>query len=546
MERRHFLRAGALALASPLLSGCKPRIAWPTGLRTMGLEISVLRPGMAFGHGLRDRAALPAPASRRETRVAILGGGIAGLVTAWRLAREGWQDFLLLTGPEPDGNAASTRFTAGGENLRAPRGAHYLPLPSHESKHVREILADLGVLTGDPAAERPLYGETALVHAPAERVWYRGAWHEELLPSGAVPAEERAQHQRFEAQVAHLRQARGTDGRRLFAMPRVLSSADPASLALDRQTFAAWLAGEGYTAPSLLAYLDYACRDDFGAGIDTVSAWIGLHYFAARDGHAANAEDGAVLTWPEGLGRLAAGLRGRIPAGRIVEASALKLELRAGGVEMLCQHAQGEVFELRAERAVCAMPLHVAARVADLSGFGFDPVTHLPAQAPWLVGNLLLQGFPRERGSVPLAWDNVVHGGRGLGWVVSTHQDLRAARPAHTVFTLYRALSEQPAREMRHWLETADAESLFEALMVDLDQVYDPVELWRHARALEITVRGHGMAIPQPGFLSNPGLAALREADGPLLFAHADLSGYSVFEEAAWWGERAARRILGA
>lgn len=44
-----------------------------------------------------------------------------------------------------------------------------------------------------------------------------------------------------------------------------------------------------------------------------------------------------------------------------------------------------------------------------------------------------------------------------------------------------------------------------------------------------------------PGFRSNAGLAALRAADGPTLFAHADLSGFSVFEEAAWWGYRAAK-----
>ncbi len=37
------------------------------------------------------------------------------------------------------------------------------------------------------------------------------------------------------------------------------------------------------------------------------------------------------------------------------------------------------------------------------------------------------------------------------------------------------------------------------------------------------------------------GLKALREHDGAILFAHADLSGFSVFEEAAWWGDRAAR-----
>ena len=57
--------------------------------------------------------------------------------------------------------------------------------------------------------------------------------------------------------------------------------------------------------------------------------------------------------------------------------------------------------------------------------------------------------------------------------------------------------------------------------------------------------RGHAMAIPTPGFLSRPGIARLRESAGPIHYAHADLSGYSVFEEAAWWGDRAARRILG-
>jgi hypothetical protein len=52
------------------------------------------------------------------------------------------------------------------------------------------------------------------------------------------------------------------------------------------------------------------------------------------------------------------------------------------------------------------------------------------------------------------------------------------------------------------------------------------------------------MAAPTPGFLANAGLAALRELDGPILFAHADLSGFSIFEEAAWWGIRAAERAM--
>jgi hypothetical protein len=59
-----------------------------------------------------------------------------------------------------------------------------------------------------------------------------------------------------------------------------------------------------------------------------------------------------------------------------------------------------------------------------------------------------------------------------------------------------------------------------------------------------ITVRGHAMAVPEPGFLQCSGRNALRAAQGPLYFAHSDLSGLSLFEEAAWWGQSTAARIL--
>ena len=41
-----------------------------------------------------------------------------------------------------------------------------------------------------------------------------------------------------------------------------------------------------------------------------------------------------------------------------------------------------------------------------------------------------------------LAWDNVVYREPGLGYVVSTHQDIRMSRPERTAFTAYCALSD--------------------------------------------------------------------------------------------------------
>ena len=55
-------------------------------------------------------------------------------------------------------------------------------------------------------------------------------------------------------------------------------------------------------------------------------------------------------------------------------------------------------------------------------------------------------------------------------------------------------------------------------------------------------MRGHAMATPDVGFLSRPGLLALRDADGPIVFAHADLSGLSLFEEASYGRARRPAR----
>jgi hypothetical protein len=126
---------------------------------------------------------------------------------------------------------------------------------------------------------------------------------------------------------------------------------------------------------------------------------------------------------------------------------------------------------------------------------------------------------------------------------VSTHQLIRVAKPERTAFSAYQALSAKTPTAARQWLQQASQEELVDEAATDLLNVYGP-ELWRLAESLHITLRGHAMASPAPGFLHNSGLAALREGAPGLHFAHADLSGLSIFEEASWWGWQAASRIL--
>ena len=67
----------------------------------------------------------------------------------------------------------------------------------------------------------------------------------------------------------------------------------------------------------------------------------------------------------------------------------------------------------------------------------------------------------------------------------------------------------------------------------DLPQRLLQVDLVRH---------GHAMAIPTPGMRASAALAAVADSASRLSFGHADLSAYSVFEEAFTRGDAAGRR----
>jgi NAD(P)-binding Rossmann-like domain len=509
------------------------------------MQSSVSYPGRELGHRLRDRQPIPEISETLETEVLIAGSGIAGLTAAWQLKKRGCNDVLLIGGPEWHGNAAAGE---DGE-LAFPTGAHYLPLPSVESRHVREMLGEFGMLSGDPYAERPTYDERYLVHAPAERVLYQGAWQEGYLPADGISDAERADHDKFFKIVDWYTAARGSDGRRAFAVPLELSSADEDFRRLDRISFNAWLNSAELNAPTLRWYLNYCCRDDYGRHYDEISAWAGLHYFCSRDGQAANAERGAVLTWPQGLNALASRLQAAAALQKSWQsASVVRLTIIDGGVEALLLIPSGSDFRVvrvKAKHAIAAMPLFVLQHVfPELSRYGFN-ARDVPRYAPWLVSNFIMRAFPEEQPGTALAWDNVVYKEPGLGYVVSTHQDIRMSRPARTSFTAYHALSDLEPDAGRRWLDRASVADLTELAAKDLRLAYG----WRLPLCVEkvaITVRAHAMAVPEPGFLSNAGRIALRTGKGPLYFAHSDLSGLSVFEEAAWWGYRAAAQVVSA
>jgi hypothetical protein len=522
ITRRRLLRS-SLAAAAAGIVGC----GWPGAHGRIPGRL--LGPSAALGHRLRDHA-FPPPTGIREVQVVIAGAGIAGLAAAYALRRQGIRDVLMVDALDaPGGNASWGRNAVSAY----PWGAHYVPLVRADCTPVLELFSELGIIVDMGKDNRPVYNEYWLSADPQERLWMFGRWQEGFVPSMGAPVRDQEQFTAFFAATERMKHATGRDGKPIFAIPVENSSADPEWRDLDRISFAEYLSHQGWDSPRLTWYADYCCRDDYGAVAAEVSAWAGLHYFASRNGVAANADSSSVVTWPEGNGHLASELARRSAAQFQGQALVTQVAQTREGVSL-------DYFDARLERsvrvtaraAVVCLPRFAAARV--VAGLG-PPNAAGFTYSPWMVANVTLSRLPGGKGQ-PLAWDNVIYDSPLLGYVVATHQGLEQRR-SDTVITYYWPLSAgAPEAERR----TALARSLSDwQAIVTADLLRVHPELKNHIENIDVWVWGHGMIRPTPGFIWGEARRAAAVQMPPIFLAHSDLSGISIFEEAYQRGQAA-------
>ena len=539
MNRRQFL----LSLGTAATATAGGAYAWRRihSSKTPPLpEGEILGASAAIGHRLRAMD-FPEPTETLKTPVVIVGGGIAGLSAGWKLQKAGFADFVILElESEVGGNARS------GENAIAayPWGAHYLPFPTRESRATRELLADFGVLRGDPCAAEPAYDERVINFAPQERLYAHGVWHDGLWPQVGVRQRDFDQYRRFQALMDGFQRRRGADGRKAFAIPIDFSARDPDLLALDRLSMRDFLLRQGLDSEPLHWHVNYACRDDYGCRYDETSAWMGIHYFASRDARARDADSDDVLTWPEGNGWLVKKLRERLASHLITNAMAWRLSELDRAVRVdAWQPNENRSTRRLARIVIWAAPVFQVPRVFREWSPELAAAIGEFQHAPWLVANLSLRGFPTERRGVPLSWDNVLYDSEALGYVVATHQHL-AVHQDQTVFTWYHALSNGPPERERQRLLTTPWAVWAETILRDLSWPHPDIR--EQVTRLDLMRWGHAMVRPRPGFVWGEARQRLLQVQDRVLFAHSDLSGYSVFEEANYRGVLAAERALAA
>lgn len=521
LTRKEFLQYIALLAGGTYAAGCRTPGAYDH------IGGSILGASAAAGHMLRDGlSAVPEKIIR--TGVFIAGGGIAGLSAARKLCLSGYTDFLLAElEPHTGGNSLSGSF----DGTKYPFGAHYLPLPNPGNTALLEFLQEAGFVQGFENG-LPVYDELSLVYEPVERLFRKGRWQEGILPQAGLSQHEHEEISRFLNRMQQFRNATDPSGRYAFDIPVALSSKDAQFLQLDNITMKAWLDREGYHSEPLRWYIDYCCRDDYGAGINTVSAWSGIHYFASRRGRAANSDAGGVLTWPEGNGRLAEILARHSKDKTMTATIAYRVQKEGDTILADCyNHYTHKAVRIIADHCILAMPQFIGRRIlGEMPGQQYS-------YAPWLVANIHLRDLPVDK-NLPVCWDNVMYGQQSLGYIYAQHQLLSQAPPASHVVTLYWPLDQlEPAESRRKALQLQHRDWV-ELCMGQLEKAHPGIA--RSVTRVDCWIWGHGMVRPVPGFMTAPAAAT----PSRIHFAHSDLSGISIFEEAFYHGERAARACM--
>ncbi len=531
--RRQLLNTGSVG-ACGLTLGCDPDRPQPSAVlqgELLGLERA------QRGHRLwTESPPLPAK-SPRSVDVLIVGAGVAGLTAAWRLREAGHSGVIEIV--ELADRVGGTATWGDGARGRFALGAHYITMPNPENLPMRRFLHAMGAIESFdgaspevPFAGPARYRTADLCLAPQERLHVGGAWAEGLWPETASP-EDDDQKAIFDNAVAELSVARGQDGRHAFSIPVALASRDPQLRALADISFADWLSQRGITSPTVLWWLEYGCRDDYGTTLDTTSAWAGLHYHCARRPDPADDRDLGthVLTWAEGNGRLVqelVRLGGQTPrTGHLVRS----VEPDTG----LCvvEDASGSAEVVRAQHIILAVPTPVRAKLLSRT------LSPSPTTAPWRVAALQLRDSPEGRG-VRIAWDSVTFGASDLGYISSAHQAGNFGGP--TVLTWYQPLTGEPAQARGQlysatWASEAELVlGALESAHPDLRGLLERIDIWHW---------GHGTVRPTVGLHAPGVLDPLAQPIGCCIAAHTDLSGLSLFEEALWHGVSAAEWVLG-
>lgn len=528
-SRRTFLKsisAGIILASVPaFLIACKEK--------AINIAIRLSGTNHILGHRLRTKN-FPKISKTIEIPYLIIGGGISGLSAGRQLMKKGIEDFLVL---ELEAEVGGNSRNRENKYSKYPLGAHYLPLPNIQDKELVQFLEEAKIITG--YKDRfPVFDEEQLTFMPQERLFIKNTWQESLVPKFGLSKTSEADFNRFFETMSDFRNKKGEDGKFIFDIPLANISKDGQYDFLDKISMKEWLVQNKFLSEELYQYVNYCCRDDFGLGVEFISAWAGIHYFAARKHNATKEKTENVLTWPEGNARLTKHLKkyskDKIVANHLVYEVGIKEQ---NVIVNVYDNLKNESIAIIAQKVILATPQFINGYLLPER----TPVAKEFHYAPWLLATLTVTDLD-DNNSYPLCWDNVIYGAKGLGYIYNQHESLGQIQEKK-VITYYYSFSTNDLKKSRKELLIKSEDYWKELIINDLKIAHPDIE--KVVQEIDIQRIGHGMISPVPGFLfGNARTEASRAIENKIFFAHSDLSGISIFEEAFHQGINAVNKML--
>ncbi len=530
--RREILKAFVgLPLA---IAACK------TGVPSNDFDGGIIGASNNVGHILRERRNFEVPENNwKDTKIAIVGGGVAGLTAAWKMKQKGFNDFVLL---ELENRLGGTSTSSTSNLVKYPWGAHYLPVPFKENTELIELLDEMRLIESRDENDNLVISEQYLTRDPEERIFYKGRWYEGLYLNVGASEKDLSQAKAFQKELDYWIDWRDAEGKRAFVVPVVNCSTDTEVLALDKISFAEWLKQKGFNSERLIWYCDYACRDDYGLQPSQTSAWAGLFYFCSRTPKS-GVESQPFLTFPEGNGKYVNHFVSKTKEN--IQSSNIVVELipNENGVDVIYLDTKtNQINGFHCDKAIFAAPLFTAQYL--IRGFRENPSfdSNEFQHNSWFVANLFLKDRPKNNFAkdFPLAWDNVLYDSKSLGYVVATHQ--KGIDYGQTILTYYYPMATENLRAGMQQLLSLDWKELADVCLTDLEQAHP--EIRSLTNRIDIMRWGHAMISPRTNFMWNGEREKAEKPFRNIHFAHSDLSGIAIFEEAFHHGLRATDEVL--
>ncbi len=460
MKRRSFIKYSSALTLPMLLQSCN----WLVEDHPYKVHVNS---DAAAGHLIRKSTNFPVQKGKPLDYL-VVGGGVAGMTAAYLLKGE---NFLLAELSQQLGGSSSFDSFEG---LNFSQGAHYdLAYPGYYGTEVLETLHSLGIIHQQKWRDQWSFSDERhlILHKSKNQCFDHGSIRKDVLKEGPLKTKFLKLMAQFD---------------RKMPLPSALV---PSELKyLDAVTFYDFLKEHLPLDEDFMNGLDYHMKDDYGAGIKTVSALAGIHYFKCRPYYN---EVVPLFSPPEGnfyfIDKMLQNTdQNRIKTGHLVQS----IESQANGFLVKIVDIQNQVQrQHQVQKIIYAGQKHALPFIYPEEKELFASNQY----APWMVVNLATD-FRNDKKAF---WQNemLTNDQSFMGFVDSKSQH---SSNNSRVFTGYYCL---PQSSRNHLLNTEKNKAAIAHKTIAHLSEYFSIDLTPFVKNVSIKAMGHAMPIPVPGYL---------------------------------------------